>query len=211
MKKNIFVIITLLLVTQVVEAQQADRVPYTARHLYNLSGPVACVTTSRATILRFDGVGELIDEEEKRVLDYTDDYNHPFVIEYPEPYTRHENNQRTDESSRIDRYYTFDRQGRIAKSIITEYVLYKESVYEYPDDKARFPSRIKTTDSDDGGTIYTTTDYRYLGFDTYGNWTKRQVTENSKYQEYHYEGEPEPPFIDHKTESYEETAEYIYY
>lgn len=210
--KNTLTMLILLFLSNVTHAQQTEGYRYTAWQCYNLKGDVRTMITSTGDTLRFDRQGELIDRDGNRPLDFSDEWREPFVISFPDEYTRYESKMPDILAAKVENRFIFDYKGRITKKFLSpHYVIRYEEVYVYPDDgDSDFPRRVIVDDSDEEFHTFRIFDYEYQSFDEKGNWISRQVRSWTLEAQTMLWGD-EKPVLRSGMKEYEETAEYAYY
>lgn len=217
--KNTLLILILLFICTASYAQQPQKYRYTAWQCHNLKGEVQTMMTSTGDTLRFDRLGELVNEEGNRLLEIPDETHRHLVVLFPNEYTRHESNMIDSEAAKKENWYVFDHQERVVKSIISSYILMLEKIYVYPphnydsDYPGRildFPYKVIIDDRDDEFHTFYILEYDYRSFDEKGNWTNRGVR-SWKLHTVGVMWDGVEPLMETEMKEYEETAEYTYY
>lgn len=164
------------------QSAQTNPLRYKGTDVYGLNGAVKSVKSSEGSY-KFDQAGNLIIKE--------DDYDNGSVAyEYITPTSYKvdgwgdavvnitiEDGKRSDicpdaiTNTELDRFYTFDKKGRIISQKFTSYMAYTTLTYSY-EGNSKYPAKM-VENHPDYGTV--TCHYTYTKFDKQKNWIERKV------------------------------------
>lgn len=219
---TIFAIVISSLLT--IEAQTAKkkttqaRLPQAAMNdlrCWQLHGKVKSSTITyqsddgpRYTTLKFNAKGQMTNAANNWVKTiytyYTDKKYKKGDVVVLISYGKNKRVDMDDYGERFTTTYEFNANGQLIEKSDNHDFMNDNTKYYYKSKDSKLPYKKVNSGGDASGSWNATYTYKYLAIDVHGNWTKREVTCVSAYEEYNVSSSK-------NTETYTETQKLIYY